>query len=164
MKTDAILGSFVGLFLVLLAAFWWVAGLEQLKLLLLFNNYEIIAGFICILVYISARFLNVSVTPRFSFLAIFSALTVFLNPVVINYVQWHLHSHFAVGIGSEELRSFTAGLLSFVCGIVALIRILRSHRSLRGLPFAIVGIIGGAIWAVFWAQLYIRFVSAMSHW
>jgi hypothetical protein len=164
MKTDAILGSLVGLFLVLLAALWWVAGLEQLKLFLLFNNYELCAAFISILVYIGVRFLNVSVTPRFSFLAIFAALNVFLNPVVINYVQWHLHSRFAVGIGSEELRSFSAGMLSFICGIVALIRILRSRRSLRGLPFAIVGIIGGAVWAVFWAQLYVRFVSGMARW
>jgi hypothetical protein len=55
-------------------------------------------------------------------------------------------------------------MLSFICGIVALIRILRSRRSLRGLPFAIVGIIGGAVWAVFWAQLYVRFVSGMARW
>jgi hypothetical protein len=164
MKTDAILGSLLGLFLILLAVLWWVAGLEQLKLFLLFNNYELFAAFISILAYVGVRFLNVSVSPRFSFLAIFAAINVFLNPVVINYVEWHLHSRFAVGVGGEGLRSFAAGFISFIAGIVALVRILRSRRSLRGLPFAIVGIIGGVIWAVFWAQLYIRFAWGMAHW
>lgn len=106
---------------------------------------------------------RLSVT-KISFLAIFAAINVFLNPVVINYVEWHLHSRFAVGVGGEGLRSFADGFISFIAGIVALIRILRSRRSLRGLPFAIVGIIGGVIWAVFWAQLYIRFAWGMAHW
>ena len=83
-------------------------------------------------------------------------MSVFLNPVLIHYSFMRVHSPYVVGRGDEELRSFAAGLVALTTGIVAAVRIRKSKGSLRGLPFAIVGIVGGAWWAYFWTALFLR--------
>jgi hypothetical protein len=163
-KSDYILGGFLLLILAVAGAYYWVLGRDQFMLFLRLNNYEIKATFIFIVTYVGVRLFNHSASAHLSYLAVFSGVNVALNPHVIHGVLMGLHSHDVVGRGDEKLRSFAAGLLSFVCGIVALVRILRSHGSLRGLPFAIAGAIGGAIWTGLWAVIFIRFVSAMARW
>lgn len=152
------------LFLALGGAYYWVAGYDQFILFLRLNNYEITAAIAFIFGYAATQLVNRSASPHFSFLAIFAAMNVILNPLVIHLVQMRLHSPFVIGRGDEGLRSFAAGLLSLVTGIIALVRIMKCRSLFRGLPFAVFGIVGGTIWVGFWASLFIRFVSGMARW
>lgn len=132
--------------------------------LLRLNIYELTATVIFLTAYFIIRVLNRSLKRPISYLAVFSAMNVALNPSLIHFVFLHLRSRYAVVRGDEELRSFVAGFIAMATGIIAFIRILRSKQTTQGLPFATAGIIGGSLWAGFWIQLYLRFVWAMAHW
>lgn len=133
-------------------------------LFLRLNIYELMAAAVFGLAYFGVCLSGRSVTPRFSYLAVFSALSVFLNPILIHLFLMRVHFPYIVGRGDSELRSFLAGLVTLVTGIVAVVRIRKARGGLRGLPFAVFGIVGGIVWAGGWAAVFFRFMWGMSNW
>ena len=150
MKKDLVFGGVLLLLAVFVGVLYWVGGHDQFMLAMRLNNYEIKAASIFILGYVAVRLLSLWTSHPLSYLAVFSTLNVILNPLVIHFAMMRFRPSDVVGLGDSELRSFAAGLVSFVCGIIALVRILRSHGSLRGLPFAAFGVVGGGIWVGYW--------------
>ncbi len=128
------------------------------------NIYEFIAAAIFILANFGIRLASQPPAPRFSYLAIFAAMSVLLNPLLIHVVLMRLHFPYIVGRGDSELRSFAAGVVALITGIVAVVRIRKSKGKLRGLPFAVVGITGGALWAGAWSAFFLWFMWGMAHW
>ena len=128
-----------------------------------YNIYELTAAGLFLLAYGGIRLLNHFVSKPLSYLAVFSAMSIVLNPLIIHIVFYRAGLPY-VGRGDEELRSFAAGIVTLLTGIIATIRIRRSHGALRGLPFAIAGITGGSVWIGFWIQFYVRFAWGMAHW
>ena len=129
----------------------------------LFNISVLVAAGLFLLAYVFVCLLNRSASKSLSYLAVFSAMSVVLNPYLFHIVFLYAGLPF-VGRGGDELRSFVAGIITLSTGIIAVIRIRRSHGALRGLPLAIAGIIGGAVWAGFWILFAIRFAWGMSNW
>lgn len=138
-------------------------GVTNVMLILELNIYEFIAATIFILAYFGTRILNRSASSHLSYLAIFSALNVLLNPQAIHWILMHLHFPYTVGLGDSEFRSFAAGIVSLVSSVVALVRIRRSHGLLRGLPLAIFGIAGGVLWAGLWMVVVLMFARGMAN-
>jgi hypothetical protein len=136
---------------------------EVFSMLIRHNIYEIIAAAIFGLAYCSLRLSRGSSPPRLSFLAVFAALSVLLNPHLIHLVLMRVHFPYIVGRGDSEFRSFAAGVVALIAGIVAVIRIRKSKGGLRGLPFAIIGIVGGFLWAGAWVAFLLWFISRMAH-
>jgi hypothetical protein len=132
-------------------------------LLFRLNIYEFIAAAIFGLAYCSLRLSRGSSAPRFSYLAVFATISVLLNPLLIHLVLMRVHFPYIVGRGDSEFRSFAAGVVASIAGIVAVVRIQKSKGELKGLPFAFVGIVGGAPWAGAWAAFFLRFMSRMAH-
>ncbi len=67
-----------------------------------------------------------------------------------------------VGRGDSELRSFLYSATVITLAIVGLVRVVRSRRQLRGVPFCVVGFITGGYFVIFWLWLLFTFVTAYS--
>jgi hypothetical protein len=65
-----------------------------------------------------------------------------------------------VGRGDDELRSFIYSTAVIALGAVGLVRVLRSRRRLRGIPFCIVGFVTGGYFAIFWLWIFLQFFGA----
>ena len=128
------------------------------------NIYELVAAAGFLLAYLVLRLANRSYSNSISYLAVFSATSIVLNPYLIEMVFIREHLPFSMVGGNERFRSFLMGIVALITGIIALKRISRSHGELRGRPFAFVGIVGGTAWALYWIQLYLRFAAAMASW
>lgn len=137
---------------------------KALRWLVELDIYELIAVAGLLLAYLILRLSNRPGSKSFSYLAIFSATSVVLNPYFLETVFIREHLPFAVVSGSERPRSFVMGVVALLTGIMAIKDILCSQGDLRGLLFAFVGIIGGTIWAVYWIWFYLSFISAMRGW
>jgi hypothetical protein len=136
---------------------------EVFSMLIRPNFYEIIAAAILGLAYCNLRLSRGSSPPRLSFLAVFAALSVLLNPLLIHHVWMYGHFPYIVGVSVDGFHSFAAGVVALIAGIVAVIRIRKSKGKLKGLPFAIIGIVGGFLWAGAWAAFILAFSWGMAH-
>ena len=65
-----------------------------------------------------------------------------------------------VGRGDDELRSFIYSAIVITLANLGLVRVLRSRRQLRGVPFCIVGFVTGGYFAFFWLWLFLQFFGA----
>jgi hypothetical protein len=64
------------------------------------------------------------------------------------------------GRGDNEMQSFTYSAVVLALATIAAVRIARSKRQLRGIPFCIVGFITGGYFVIFWIWLFFTFVTA----
>jgi hypothetical protein len=130
-------------------------------LILILYSREVIAVAILVIAYYIIRLLCKSPSCRYSYLAVVSALSVLLNQEVMLWFMRRLDFRY-FGYGGEGVRSGAAGLFALVTGIVAIARIRKSEGSLRGYPFAVVGIIGGSSWFGYWAFKYLHLMLSAS--
>ena len=127
------------------------------------NIYEITAAVIFVTAYFAIRHFNRGRGVALSYLAVFSGLAVLLNPEIIRTV-FQLIGPYWIVRGDSEVRSCAAGAMALVTGVIAVVRIRRSHGALSGIPFAMIGIAGGVLWVGFWIVVLFRFAYGMSHW
>ena len=123
------------------------------------NMRKIIALAIYLLAFFCVRLVNRSLRHKLSYLAVFSALSILFNPLVLLRICMLLHLPYAVG--GEGVLNGAAGLLALVTGIIAFVHIRNSKEGLQGYPFAIAGIVGGACWLGYWLFVYLRLMLAM---
>jgi hypothetical protein len=98
---------------------------------------------------------------RLSSLAASAALIGSLNPVLGFYLLscFHLVTR---GFGFLGVASsLVAAIYGLSAGIVSLHRIKKSGELLRGRSLAIIGIVGGALWILFWLALVVLLVLAI---
>lgn len=136
-------------------------GLIWVATLLLPLRYEAIATSVLALVYAGLRAMDCFVPQGLSYAAVFSALGALLNPEFVRLLLRPSHLSLVYRLelndGWSHISSFLIAVVGFVAGLVSLFRILRSHGTLRGLAFSIVGIQGGGYWAGYWLVIFLRF-------
>ena len=86
---------------------------------------------------------------RLSYLAVFALLSAALNPVPLEAILGELRLA-RFDAGDVAPRSFFAAVLAFAAGLVALLRIDRSHRSLRGARLSVAAMTIAALSVVLW--------------
>jgi hypothetical protein len=87
-----------------------------------------------------------------------------LNPWAIRGVLRHLHIAHLFFSGFDYWVSIAGGFAAVVAGIVAVVRIRKSNGMLRGIPFAVLGLIAGALWVGIWAVYWARYCLIMMNW
>lgn len=125
----------------------------------MFSAYQLVAASMVGAAYCFIRLFNRSSTSRWSYLAVFSAIGVVVNP--------GLTPVFLGGLPYMSLEAFIVGVLAFGTGTIAAYLIQRSRGSLRGLPFAIFGIVGGGLWVLYGVGSFVivvLFLLVMSGW
>ena len=125
--------------------------------------YQLIAAVFSIAGFFAVRGFAPRGGRRLSFLALFAFLLVVLNPAILEKVSLAMRLPTYIS-GGRQFRSFLSGLLALMVGITAAVRIWRSRGAFKGMPLAIAGAIGGALWAAYWIYLYVSFVTAMAGW
>jgi len=128
--------------------------------LLIFNIYEVSLLAVLVLAYSVVRHHNSSTVSRLSYLAVFSAICGVLNPEVIFQVLLRLHLAPIVS-GNTKVTSCLTGFVAVISALVAFYRIHRSGGAMHGRAYAIIGLVTGLPWMLFWVILMFLFVSAM---
>jgi hypothetical protein len=132
---------------------------EQVYVTFLRNLYELVILILAWLSFIVVTRLNRRKAQRVSRLAVISAVTGLINPVVVYAVVSGLHC-FVYPPQFNPIRSFLFGAFALGAGIVAAVRIRRSHGAQRGKPFCVVGIVTGGLWTIFWIGLLLTLILA----
>lgn len=114
---------------------------------------------ILIVAYHILRGVNASRQKPISFLAVFSAVA--LNPEFL-YLIARFTPLPVVAHGDSEMRSFLAGLIAFFTGVAAVVRTRKWNGQRSGMPYALIGTIGGALIVAAWTCFAILFVIGMS--
>lgn len=125
-------------------------------------HYELIAMGIFLWVYFKVRSRNATMEVTWSYLAIFSALSVLLNPLLMHFALSLVKYPLTGARGDIEIRSFLAGVISLSTGIIVLVRIRKSGGKSRGSGLASIGVIGGTLWVVGWITFMLWFLHGMS--
>jgi len=123
------------------------------------NLYELVILILAWLSFIIVTRLNQHKVQRLSRLAVISAVTGLFNPVVVYAVVSELHC-FVYPPQFNPMWSFLFGVIALGGGIVAVVRIRKSHGSKRGKPFCVVGIVTGGLFTVFWIGLLLTLIMA----
>ena len=135
--------------------------LMLMQILFIVYHYEFIAIGIFAWIFFKVRYRNATIEVPWSYLAIFSALSVLFNPLLMHLALSLVHYPLTVARGDDEIRSFLAGVISLLTGIIALVRIRKSRGKIRGSGLARVGVIGGTLWIVGWIAFILWFLLGM---
>jgi hypothetical protein len=135
--------------------------LMLMQILFIVYHYELIAIGIFAWIFFKVRYRNATIEVPWSYLAIFSAVSVLLNPLLMHLVLSLVHYPLTVARGDDEIRSFLAGVISLSTGIIALVRIRKSRGKIRGFGLASIGVIGGTLWVVGWIVFILWFLLGM---
>jgi beta-lactamase regulating signal transducer with metallopeptidase domain len=99
--------------------------------------------------------------PRISFLAVFAALAIALNPV---FVELALR---AIGMrrnAGSDMLTMGMVLVALVASVAAAVRIRSSRGALRGMSLAVIGASISLLWVVGAIVVMCLFLMAMSRW
>ena len=121
---------------------------------------------VCLLVALASAYPVVRHTsrtslPRLSYLAVFSALCGVLNPQVIFGVLASVHLAPIVA-GCTKITSCVVGFVAVVSALIALYRIRRAGGAMRGRGYAVVGLVTGLPWMLFWIIVLFLLAWGMS--
>lgn len=135
--------------------------LMLMQILFIVYHYELIAIGIFAWIFFKVRYRNATIEVPWSYLAIFSALSVLFNPLLMHLALSLVYYPLTVAGGDDEIRSFLAGVISLLTGIIALVRIRKSRGKIRGSGLARIGVIGGTLWIVGWIAFISWFLLGM---
>lgn len=126
--------------------------------------YRITAFLLVVAAYIFIRWSRTHSSRPWSALAVWAATLGVLHPslwitvLVAANVPCYALPWF--GRGDSEIRAFAYGAIVLVLATVALVRVSRSKRQLRGVPFCIVAFIIGGYFVVDGIWMFFTLVTA----